>query len=170
MKVRKYMEADLLQMRQIWNDIVEEGVAFPEEEALTLEAAREYFSQQSYAAVAEINEEIVGLYIVHPNNVGRCGHIANASYGVKTGQRGKRIGEKLVLDSLEIAGSLGFRIMQFNAVLATNKPAIHLYKKLGFTPLGTIPQGFRQKDGAYVNIIPFYYEIDFPALKYQASN
>jgi len=51
-------------------------------------------------------------------------------------------------------------MMQFNAVVVTNKGAIHLYKKLGFTSLGVIPNGFRQKDGSYVDITPFYIEID----------
>lgn len=157
---RQYTEADVLHMMTIWNDIVEEGMAFPQEEPLTIEEARAFFAEQSYAGVAEENGEILGLYIVHPNNVGRCGHIANASYGVASGQRGKRIGEKMVVDSLEIAGSLGFRIMQFNAVVTTNKGAIHLYKKLGFTPLGVIPNGFKQKDGRYVDMVAFYIEID----------
>lgn len=158
--IRKYTEADLPYMTTIWNDIVEEGTAFPQEEPLTLEDARSFFAEQIYTGVAEDNGEVLGLYIVHPNNVGRCGHIANASYGVKLGQRGKRIGEQLVVDSLEVAKSLDFRIMQFNAVVAANRGAIHLYKKLGFTPLGVIPGGFKQKDGRYVDIIPFYIEID----------
>lgn len=159
MKVREYNETDLADMRIIWNAIVEKGDAFPEEDALTLEAAKDFFGKQSFTGVAEIEGEVVGLYVVHPNNVGRCGHIANASYLVKPGQRGRGIGEKLVLHSLDMAGSLGFRIMQFNAVLATNETAIRLYKKLGFTALGTIPKGFRQLDGTYVDIIPFYYVI-----------
>lgn len=158
--IRKYTEADLPHMITIWNEIVEEGMAFPEEESLTIHTARSFFAEQSYTGVAVENDEIVGLYTVHPNNVGRCGHIANASYGVQTGKRGKNIGEKMVLHSLEVAGTLGFRIMQFNAVVATNKGAIHLYKKLGFTPLGVIPKGFKQKDGTYVDIIPFYIEIE----------
>lgn len=158
--IRNYMEADLPYMKEIWNEIVEGGMAFPQEEGLTLEEARSFFAGQSYTGVAEENGEILGLYIVHPNNVGRCGHIANASYGVKPGQRGKQIGKKMVIDSLEKAGSLGFRIMQYNAVVAVNEGAVHLYKKLGFTPLGVIPNGFKQKDGNYVDIIPFYIEID----------
>lgn len=158
-KIRKYTEADLSQMIAIWNDIVVEGVAFPQEEPLTLEDATCFFADQSYTGVAEEDGEIVGLYIVHPNNVGRCGHIANASYGVKSGQRGKRIGEKLVLDSLEVAKTLEFRIMQFNAVLAMNKGAIHLYKKLGFTELGLIPRGFKQKNGQYEDMYIFYKEL-----------
>lgn len=157
--IREYTKLDLPQIRTIWNEIVEEGTAFPQEEPLTPREAEDFFAEQSYTGVAEENGEILGLYIVHPNNIGRCGHIANASYGVRSNQRGKRIGEKLVMDSLEVAGTLGFRIMQFNAVVATNKGAIHLYKKLGFTPLGVIPNGFKQKDGSYVDIIPFYIEI-----------
>lgn len=158
--IREYTEEDLSFMVAIWNEIVEEGMAFPQEKPLTLEAARSFFAEQSYTGVAEDNGKILGLYIVHPNNVGRCGHIANASYGVRSGERGKRIGEKLVIDSLEKAELLGFRIMQFNAVVATNKRAIHLYKKLGFTALGVIPNGFKQKDGSYVDMIPFYIELD----------
>ncbi|QQK75458.1 GNAT family N-acetyltransferase [Salicibibacter cibarius] len=158
--IRPYTEADVSHMLTIWNDIVEEGMSFPQEEPLTLEGAQSFFAEQSYTGVAEENGEILGLYIVHPNSEGRCGHIANASYGVKAGQRGKRIGEKMVIDSLGIAGSLGFRIMQYNAVVVANKGAIHLYKKLGFTSLGVIPDGFKQKDGNYVDIVPFYIEID----------
>ncbi len=48
-------------------------------------------------AVNTDNNEIVGLYILHPNNVGRCGHICNASYAVRRDLRGEHIGEKLVL-------------------------------------------------------------------------
>lgn len=158
--IRQYTEADVPYMMGIWNDIVEEGMAFPQEEPLTLKEAQSFFAEQSYTGVAEEDEEIRGLYIVHPNNVGRCGHIANASYGVQSGQRGKGIGEKLVMDSLTQAGLLGFRMMQFNAVVASNKGAIHLYKKLGFSPLGVIPNGFKQKDGRYVDMIPFYIEIE----------
>lgn len=158
--VREYTEDDLAQMNTVWNDIVEEGMAFPEEVPLTKETGDTFFAEQSYTGVAEEDGEIVGLYIVHPNNVGRCGHIANASYGVKSGQRGKNIGEKMVLDSLKVAAELGFRIMQFNAVVVTNKGAIHLYEKLGFTALGIVPNGFRQKDGSYVDIMPFYIELE----------
>lgn len=154
--IRKYTANDLTEMKQLWNSVVEEGNSFPQDKPLDEILAKEFFAQQSYTGVAESNGEIVGLYILHPNNVGRCGHIANASYAVKTGLRNKHIGERLVKDSLITAASLSFRILQFNAVVATNEGAIHLYKKLGFTPLGTIPGGFRMPDNTYADIIPFY--------------
>ncbi|GMA55150.1 hypothetical protein GCM10025857_65070 [Alicyclobacillus contaminans] len=39
--------------------------------------------------------------------------------------------------------------MQFNAVVTSNKPAIHTYQQNGFEIVGTIPAGFRLKDGSY---------------------
>ncbi|MBQ8972711.1 MAG: GNAT family N-acetyltransferase, partial [Clostridia bacterium] len=98
-------------------------------------------------------------YILHPNNIGRCGHICNASYAVDSRRRGAHIGEALVTDCLRQAKALGFRIMQFNAVVESNIHARHLYERLGFTPLGVIPLGFRMKDGHYENICPYYYTL-----------
>lgn len=156
MTVRAYRESDLEQMTAIWNEIVKEGAAFPQEELLNSSTARDFFSSQTYCGVADSDGEITGLYILHPNNVGRCSHICNASYAVKAGKRGMRIGEKLVADCIAKAPGFGFKILQFNAVVKSNESALRLYKKLGFTQLGTIPGGFRSKSGEYEDIIPHY--------------
>ena len=158
--VREYLPTDLRAMMEIWNNIVEEGEAFPQEDILTLDAAANFFGAQSRTAVAEYNGGIVGLYILHPNNVGRCSHIANASYAVHRDKRGMHIGEALVTDCINSCAALGFRILQFNAVVSTNLPALKLYEKLGFVQLGTIPCGFRRKDGSYADIIPHYINIE----------
>ncbi|CUO29070.1 acetyltransferase [Clostridium disporicum] len=102
---------------------------------------------------------MLGLYILHPNNVGRCGHICNSSYAVKKDCRGLHIGEKLVIDSLEQGKKYGFRIIQFNAVVASNIHARNLYERLGFKQLGVIPEGFLMKDGHYEDICPYYREL-----------
>ncbi len=159
--IREYRKQDMAHAMEIWNEVVREGVAFPQVEELTAEEAHDFFVSQSYTGVAEDSEtgEIVGLYILHPNNVGRCGHIANTSYAVKSGRRGQHIGEKLVKDSLVMGTRLGFRLMQFNAVVAANVHALHLYERLGFTRLGRIPQGFLMKDGHYEDIILLYIKL-----------
>lgn len=159
MIVRKYMESDLPAMIEIWNEVVEEGIAFPQEDLLDEESGKEFFASQSYNGVAEEDGKIFGLYILHPNNVGRCGHIANASYAVASACRGMHIGEKLVKDCLVQAKQLGFSILQFNAVVESNIHARHLYERVGFHPLGIIPNGFRMKDGHYENICPYYIEL-----------
>lgn len=156
--VRKYTDDDVTSMIDIWNEVVEEGIAFPQKEGLTEETGKEFFSAQTYCGVAENTEtgELLGMYILHPNNVGRCGHICNASYAVKSSMRGMHIGEKLVTDCMVQAKKTGFGILQFNAVVRTNYAARHLYEKLGFVPLGIIPNGFLLKNGNYEDIVVYY--------------
>ena len=160
-KVREFNESDIQAANEIWNEVVEDGVAFPQEECLTEKSGLEFFKSQSYTGIAYDEEtgDIVGLYILHPNNVGRCGHICNASYAVKSTQRGKQIGEILVTDCLKKAKEIGYGILQFNAVVSTNKYSLKLYKKLDFVQLGVIPNGFRMKDGTYEDIIPHYHTL-----------
>lgn len=157
--VRKYGADDISAMKDIWNEVVDEGIAFPQEEDLTDEGAKDFFAQQTYCGVA-VGEDgkIYGMYILHPNNIGRCGHIANASYAVSLESRGLHIGEKLVRDCVVQAKAHGFGILQFNAVVATNIHARHLYERIGFKQLGTIPGGFRMDDGHYEDICPYYIE------------
>ena len=160
MEIRAYTDADVPAMVRIWNRVVEDGIAFPQEELLDEASGRAFFAEQSYCGVAaEDDGSVVGMYILHPNNIGRCGHISNASYAVDFDCRGKHIGEKLVKDCLQQAKALGFRVMQFNAVVESNVHARHLYERLGFVPLGVIPGGFRMKDGTYENICPYYHEL-----------
>lgn len=160
-KIREYKSLDEEDAMKIWNEVVKDGNAFPQKDELSLNEADEFFKSQTYTGIAfdEETGNMVGLYILHPNNVGRCAHIANASYAVKKNLRGAHIGEKLVKDCLETACKKGFRILQFNAVVASNVHAIHLYERLGFTKLGKIPGGFLLPDGNYEDIFPFYYEL-----------
>ncbi len=159
MIVRAYNENDVSEMIEIWNEVVEDGVAFPQEDCLDETTGAAFFAEQSYCGVADDDGTVVGLYILHPNNIGRCGHICNASYAVKSTCRGLHIGEQLVMDCLQQGKALGFRILQFNAVVESNIHARHLYERLGFQPLGTIPGGFRMKDGHYENICPYYHTL-----------
>ena len=138
--VRKFQSEDTKDAIAIWNEVVDQGKAFPQLEKLGLEDGE-------------------ALYILHPNNIGRCGHICNASYAVKGAVRGQGVGRAIVTDCLEKAKEIGFRVLQFNAVVKSNTTALALYKKLGFTQLGTIPGGFLNKDGVYEDIIVHYKEL-----------
>ena len=159
-EVRGYIAEDLPVMTEIWNTVVEEANSFPQNKPFSPEEAERFFASQSVTGVAEENGEILGIYILHPNNVGNCGHIANASYGVKRSSRGKGVGEKLVRHSLKMCRTLGFEGLQFNAVVATNTAAIHLYEKLGFQWIGTIPGGYRMKDGTFADIRIYFRPVD----------
>lgn len=158
-EIRKFIVADTEKAVAIWNDVVKDGVAFPQMDELDGESGRAFFEEQSYTGIAQdrANGEIVGLYILHPNNIGRCGHICNASYAVRKDCRGRHVGELLVRDCMARGKELGFRVLQFNAVVATNQAALKLYARLGFVQLGVIPGGFLMKDGRYEDIIPHYH-------------
>lgn len=156
--IRKFRKEDTPFCAVIWNEVVRDGMAFPQTEELDEKKAFQFFRNQ-YTAVAELNGQIVGLYILHPNNVGRVGHIANASYAVSSAFRGLHIGELLVRDCLEQAAKQGYRILQFNAVVASNVHAYHLYKRLGFVDLGVIPGGFRNKKDEYEDIHVLYHQL-----------
>lgn len=158
--VREFNAQDITEIREIWNQVVEEGNAFPQTDILLDESeAMDFFATQTYTGVAERDGKILGVYILHPNNIGRCGHIANASFAVAQAARGEHIGESMVRDCLWMAGRKGFELLQFNAVVASNRAAIELYEKLEFERLGTIPGGFLNKNNEYEDIILFYHTV-----------
>ena len=141
MIIRKYKESDLPEMIAIWNEIVEDGIAFPQEEYLDELTGASFFSSQSYTGVAETDGKIAGLYILHPNNIGRCGHICNASYAVSSQARGKHTGEKLVVDCLKKGGS--WASAYFSSMLSSKAmymPDISMNGLVSFS-LGQYPAG-----------------------------
>ena len=171
LEIRPYREEDLAGMIKVWNEVVEAGEAFPQVEPLTMETARAFFAEQTLTTVAAIDDKLFGLYILHPNNVGRCMHVANASYAVASSARGLGLGRELVKDSLVQAarkrsscpsgwsdgrGGPSTRCLQFNAVVASNASAIHLYEDLGFTRVGTIPGGFCSILGNFEDMHIYY--------------
>ena len=48
MLIRKYENDDISQMINLWNEVVEDGIAFPQEEFLTEKTGAEFFASQSY--------------------------------------------------------------------------------------------------------------------------
>ena len=52
-EIKEYTKNDLKTMIQIWNEVVEDGVAFPQDELLTEESGKEFFRAQTYSAVVK---------------------------------------------------------------------------------------------------------------------
>ena len=158
LEIRECGSADVPGVAAVWNEVVREGRAFPQTEELTEGAAREFFAAQDFTAAAVEDGRVLGMYILHPNNVGRCGHQANASYAVASAARGRGVGEALVRHSLDKARELGYRLLIFNAVVEDNTRAIALYEKLGFKRIGRVPGGFVGPDGERDTVL-FYYQL-----------
>ncbi len=62
--IRKYTPSDIEHMVNIWNEVVEDGIAFPQLDFLDSVTGKEFFEEQSYCGVAERSDtgEILGLY------------------------------------------------------------------------------------------------------------
>jgi ribosomal protein S18 acetylase RimI-like enzyme len=147
----------LPQILDIWNEVVLEGLTFPWIEPFTTEQLLEVWKPEDTVCCAvDANDTVLGVFHVHPNNVGRCAHIANCGYMVASFARRQGIGRMLVQGSIEAARAAGFKAMQFNAVVSTNTAALALYQSEGFVIIGTVPHGFLLKSGDYTDMHIMY--------------
>jgi L-amino acid N-acyltransferase YncA len=157
--VRRANLDDLNALQVILNEVIEDGTAFLAEEAKSLEETKQMWLAapvEAYVACDQASGEILGAYLIKPNFPGRGAHIANATYMVKRSQHGRGIGRLLGAHSLEQARQAGYRAIQFNAVVSTNRAAVSLWEKLGFARTGTVPNGFRLRDGRTVDLYIMY--------------
>jgi len=105
------------------------------------------------------NGLILGSYYIKPNAAGPGSHIANCGYMVSPENRGQGIARQLCLHSQQVAIELGYHAMQFNSVVCSNEIAIHLWKKLGYKVIGTIPNAYRHKTLGFVDAFIMYKQL-----------
>jgi len=127
--------------------VIREGASYPLPRDLDREGGLSYwFAPDKEVFVAEQDGIVVGLYYIRPNNQGPGDHICNCGYVTNTAFRGQGIAAKLCEHSLEYARETGYRAMQYNLVVSTNEVAVHLWKKMGFDVVGTLPMAFRDPE------------------------
>ena len=150
--IRKASENDFPDIWEIFRKVIEKEDSFAWTAATTRQEAHEvWFSPKVYTYVAREDNKILGAYFIKANQPGLGSHIANAAYMVDPEQQGRGIATKLCLHSLEEAKQKGFRAMQFNIVVSTNLPAVHLWQKLGFKIIGTTPEAFKHREKGFVD-------------------
>lgn len=127
-----------------FSDIVLRGETYPYPPDLGIEQARAMWTAPpARCFVAEAGGEALGAYRLAPNQMGLGDHVANGSYMVSAGARGRGIGSLLCEHSLQQARRAGFAAMQFNFVVSSNTAAVALWQRHGFAIVGTLPQAFR---------------------------
>ena len=145
---------------RIFKSVISTGETYVNDDETTKEQAyAKWMNKAAKTFVAKIDDEIVGVYLIKPNQVDRGSHIANASYIVDENKRGFGIGKSLALHSISTAKELGYKAMQFNFVVSTNKAAVNLWQSVGFKIIGTIPQGFKHKVLGYVDAYIMFREL-----------
>ncbi|MGD1899699.1 MAG: GNAT family N-acetyltransferase [Phormidesmis sp.] len=112
----------------------------------------------TYVAV-DGEDTLLGTYYIKPNQPQLGAHVCNCGYVVGAAARGQGIATLMCAHSQQAAKQLGFRAMQFNLVVATNKAAIHLWQKLGFSTIGTLPGAFNHPQQGFTNALVMFKEL-----------
>lgn len=148
--IQPYSEQDYEQLYGIFREVVDTGVQFPYESSSREEFDLRFFAERSQIWVYKTDQEgVLGGFYLKANYPGRSAHIANAAYMIRSTHRGQGLGKRMCQASLDLAKEQGFRAMQYNMVLSQNTLAVNLYKKLGFSIVGTIPEAVRNPDGTF---------------------
>lgn len=114
--------------------------------------------QRTYVGI--YSGQIVGTYYIKPNQPGLGSHICNMGFVVSRERRGlgtgTGTGTKLAQHAFDAAKKLGFHAVQANLVVSTNTKAIKLWESLGFSIIGTIPDGFNLHSKNFVDAFIMY--------------
>lgn len=165
MSIRRATEEDLDAIWDIFRAHLETGETYSFEAHTPKSVCDEYWlgpNVDSFVAVDRAGR-VLGMYRIVPNQPGRGAHVANASYMVSGAAQGQGIGYLMGRHSLAEARRLGYLAMQFNYVVSTNLPAVALWRKLGFSIVGTLPGAYRHERLGYVDALVMYQKLGEPA-------
>jgi len=152
MRIRRAEKSDYDPVWDIFSEVIKTGDTYVfDPDTPRSDLKKHWFADYMTTFVAEEDGRIVGTYIIKQNQIDLGNHIANCSYMVSPAHQGKGIGKKMCAHSIEFAREAGFKGIQFNVVVSSNKAAIELWKKFGFEIIGTTPGGFRHRELGFVD-------------------
>jgi len=157
LRIRTASKTDFGQIWEIFRTIIKKGDTYAFSPGMTRdEAFAIWFAPNVKTYVATDDEQIVGTYILRPNQPGLGSHVANAAFMVHPDFQGKGIGEIMGKHAINEARRIGYLAMQFNLVVTTNEAGIKLWNKLGFQTVGVLPKAFRHQEFGLVDAYIMY--------------
>ena len=108
------------------------------------------------AFLAEDEGRVLGTFFLRANQLGGGAHVANCGYMTRPDATGQGVARAMGERSLQIARERGFRAMQFNFVVSTNEPAVHLWQSLGFAVAARLPGAFLHPRLGYVDVLVMF--------------
>ena len=143
MIIRRAERTDAAAIWKIFQAVIATGDTYSfTTDTSEVEAVAYFLGRGITSFVAEADGSVVGVYKLMPNHTGRGSHVSNASFMIDPLAQGKGVGRALGEHCLDEARRQGYAAMQFNFVVSTNAAAVSLWKTLGFTIVGTLPQAF----------------------------
>ncbi|MFK4083163.1 GNAT family N-acetyltransferase [Kribbella sp. NPDC020789] len=156
MQIRVATDADWPAIWPFFHEIVTARQTFAYDPELTFEQGQALWMTGRTTVAVDADGTVLGSANMYANRPGPGSHVASASFMVAPAARGRGVGRRLAEDMIAWAGQEGFRSIQFNAVVETNEPAVHLWQALGFRIIGTVPEAFEHADHGYVGLHVMY--------------
>ena len=145
-RIRRATEADFQAVWEIFHAVVSEGDSYAfSPDSSEADARRIWMGDGLETYVAELAGQIVGTYILKPNQPGLGNHVANAGFMVSPAAQGRGVGRSMAEHAIDAATQAGYQAMQFNLVVSTNARAVELWQTLGFAIAGRLPKVFRHQ-------------------------
>jgi GNAT superfamily N-acetyltransferase len=161
-QIRTYEDRDWPQVWQIIQPIIRQADTFCYEPRQTEDEAHDMWVVPSPGhVVVAVNDDdaVVGTSNMYRNRPGPGSHIASGNFMVAQNARGLGVGRALGEYLLDWARGARFAGVQFNAVAASNTPALKLYENLGFTIIGTVPGAFDHPTLGRVGLHVMYHDL-----------
>ena len=158
MIIREAVVQDWPDIFPVFRAIVADGRTYTYPDGLSSDEARALWMARppGRTVVAVDGGTLLGTATMGPNRPGRGSHVATASFMVHPDHHGAGVGRRLGGDALRWARDAGYRGMQFNAVVETNRAAVHLWQSLGFRILTTVPEAFDHPEHGLVGLHVMY--------------
>lgn len=161
MHIRPAYSSDCDAIWEIFHAVVATGDTYVFDPHTSRKEALAYWIRSdTHTYIAEHEDQIVGTYILKPNQPALGSHVANAAFMVAPSARGLGVGKQMGEHCLAEAARLGFRAMQFNFVVSTNERAVRLWQQLGFRIIGTLPGVYRHAQLGYVDAHVMFRELE----------
>lgn len=156
-EIRRARKIDHDGIWQIFRAVVARGDTYVFNPKISRAKALGYWlNSTTRCYVAVFDHELLGTYILRPNQPDLGSHVANAAFMVALAAQGCGVGRAMAEHCLREAERLGFRAMQFNYVVSTNNAALRLWKDLGFRIVGRLPGAFRHVRDGFVDVYVMY--------------
>jgi L-amino acid N-acyltransferase YncA len=164
-EIRRATQADFDAMWGIFQQLIASGDTYFFAADTSRDDCHDYWfgkGMESYVAVLN-HDRLVAMYRLMPNQRDRGAHVATASFMVSPAAQGIGIGKMLGADCLRRARASGYLAMQFNYVVSSNVAAVLLWKRLGFSIIGTLPRAYNHQLLGYVDVYLMYQLLDDPS-------
>lgn len=155
--LRPMQEDDFKAFWPVFSKILQRRETYALEPCMTLEQGlRDWVEAPHESWVVEQEGKIKAIYYLKANAAGPGAHVCNCGYMVSLSARGQGLARMMCEHSQQRALELGYKAMQFNAVVSTNRVAVTLWEKLGYRKVGVLPRAFKHPEHGYIDSFVMY--------------